>query len=73
MVSGRGPSSLLQRWLASSPPNAPPCLIIPPAPHSEQDVWSLGVVLFAAVAGFLPFHSSTGDKKELCNKIIEGR
>ncbi len=37
------------------------------------DVWSLGVVLFACLAGFLPFHSSGGDKKELCNKIMEGK
>ncbi|GAX80939.1 hypothetical protein CEUSTIGMA_g8374.t1 [Chlamydomonas eustigma] len=37
------------------------------------DVWSLGVVLFACLSGFLPFHSSSGDKKELCNKIMEGK
>lgn len=36
------------------------------------DVWSLGVVLFATICGFLPFHASGGNKQDLCNKILTG-
>lgn len=36
------------------------------------DIWSCGVVLFATVAGYLPFHASGGNKNELCAKIMRG-
>ena len=36
------------------------------------DVWSMGVVTFAMVTGYLPFYARGNDKQELCQKILKG-
>ena len=37
------------------------------------DVWSLGIVFFAMLSGYLPFYSNNGNKQELCDKILAGK
>ena len=36
-------------------------------------MWSTSIVLLAMLAGYLPFYSSSANKQELCNKIMEGK
>lgn len=74
----RRPPTHSQPHHPSPPP--PPSYPHPSTPTDQQarkdylgppvDVWSLGIVLFAALAGYLPFHAK--DKKALSEKILAG-
>ena len=86
LLDGRGGAKLIDFGLAAffapgrrlrvhcgSPSYAAPEIVARRAYEGPPvDVWSLGVVLFAALAGHLPFHSPTGDKRELCARILAG-
>lgn len=66
------PGTKLKVFCGSPSYAAPEIVSRKPYEGAPVDVWSLGVVLFAMVCGFLPFHAQ-GDKKALCRKIIKGQ
>ena len=51
---------------------SPPSLTTPKRPTPTTPKPPAGVVLFAKVAGFLPVHTSAGNKQELCQRIMAG-
>ena len=52
---------------------APEIVARKPYDGPPVDVWSMGVVTFAMVTGYLPFHARGNNKQELCQKILRGQ
>ena len=87
LLDGRGDVKLIDFGLAALVPSlstllrvhcgspsyaAPEIVARKPYAGPPVDVWSCGVVLFASVAGYLPFHAPPGAKAELSAKILKG-
>jgi 5'-AMP-activated protein kinase, catalytic alpha subunit len=65
------PGKRLKVFCGSPSYAAPEIVARQPYDGPPVDVWSLGVVLFATVSGYLPFHAA-GDRQALCRKIMKG-
>lgn len=65
----------MDKWLETpcgSPHYAAPEVIrAEPYRGDKADVWSSGVILFAMLAGFLPFDSSSEDWRDVINAVLE--